>query len=135
MNEDSNLKFLNDLKVALKNYGDIENEITPLELKKEQLRIKIKAWILMHNIIEFETFDISESSLWRMSITKSERRNVDHDFLASILPPETLTRVYTTTPVETFKCSKVKKHKSQKPSKTSKSTSQKSLPPEGSFNI
>lgn len=132
MNEDSNLKFINDLKVALKNYGDIEDAITPLELKKEQLRQKIKAWILMHNIIEFETFDITESSLWRMSITKSERRNVDHDFLASVLSPENLARVYTTTPIETFKCAKVKKHKSQK---TSKSTTKKSLPPEGSFNM
>jgi len=116
MSNPSNLKFLNDLKTALKNYGDLDDEISPLKLKKDEINKKIREWINMHSITEFETLDITDKTLWRMSITKSERKDVNHEYLQSILSQEQLNNVYKRTTVETFKCSRVKSYKRTKKS-------------------
>jgi len=110
-NDQSEYKFLDDLKLALKNYGDINSEIDTLKLKSEGLKDKIQTWFEFYNINEFETTDITENTLWRLTITNSTRKTVNHDYLESVLSPEILNKVYKISPIKTFKCSKVKSRK------------------------
>jgi len=136
MSTDSNLKFLDELKTALKNFGDIDDEMIPLKLKRDELRDKIQAWIVMHDIKEFETLDITEKTLWRISIVESERRDVDHEYLKTILTPEILNKVYKTNTIKSFKCIKVKSRKKKKdPFKEAVNDYISKTPPDGILNM
>lgn len=128
MSEDTTeLQFLSELKLALKNYGDVDDEMVLLKIKKDDIRNNIKSWAKMHNIIEYETLDITEKALWRLQFIKSIRRDVDHDYLETILTPTQLEFAYKKTEVESFKCSKVKARKNQ--------STKKPLVPEGFINV
>jgi hypothetical protein len=129
MTEDATeqLQFLSELKLALKNYGDVDDEMVLLKIKKDDIKNNIKSWAKMHNIIEYETLDITEKALWRLQFIKSIRREVDHDYLETILTPTQLEFVYKKTEIESFKCGKVKTRKNQ--------STKKPLVPEGFINV
>lgn len=120
----SELQFVNDLKITLKNYGDIDDELTILKIKKDDLRQNIETWMDMQGIIEYDSFDITGKTLWRISKSVSNRNVVNKEYLETILTPGQLQLAFNVSEVKTFKISKVKSKK------------RKSLtPPIGELNV
>ena len=109
-----NLPYLEDLKRALVQLGEVEEKLSVVSNQKTILREKIKAWMDMNNLREFETLDMSNNKLWRMSITDTSRRSADYDYLESILTPVQLQNAINITESEVFKCQSVKSSKNKR---------------------
>jgi hypothetical protein len=109
----SELQFINDLKISLKNYGDLDDELTILKIKKDEIRNNIENWMNMHNILEYDSFDINGKTLWRMAKSTSTRSTVNKEYLESILTPGQLQLAFNSSEIKMFKISKVKSKRKQ----------------------
>jgi hypothetical protein len=103
--------FLEDLQTALLTLGEIETQLTKVKQQRDIIRDKIKAWLESQTFDEFETFDIKGDQLWRLKLSKSNRRKADLDYLERILSDKQYSEAITETEVESFKCQPVKNRK------------------------
>lgn len=104
------LPFVDDLKLALTQLGDVQKSLAIKLRQKDILREKIKAWMQMNKLSNFEIID-NDNFLWRLAITSSNRRSANFDYLESILTPQQYSEAVKTTASETFKCNTVKSGK------------------------
>jgi len=109
----NDLNYVSDLKIALKNFGDIDEELTILKLKRDEIKENIKKWVKLNNIEQYETLDISEKNLWRLTLSTMTRKDINYTYLEEILTPEQLEIACKYVSYESFKCSKVKSRKKQ----------------------
>ena len=104
----SNLPYIEDLRQALSTLGEVENKLLICRNEKELLREKVRMWLDMTNLREFEIMDSDDLKLWRMTITESSRRSADFDYIEQTLTPTQYDEAINITEIETFKCQTVK---------------------------
>lgn len=107
----SNLPYVDDLRQALTQLGEAENELSIAKNKKELLREKIRMWLDMNGLREFEIMDATDSRLWRMTVTDGTRRSANFDVLNSLLTPQQFDDAVSVSETQTFKCQQVKSSK------------------------
>lgn len=109
------LMYEDSLKKALTELGQIEEELTQKEIRKEELRQNIRQWLEVNNLSEHESFDEQNKKYWRMQIYTSSRRNLDKAGLAKDVGQDVIDKHTNVTELSGFKCQTVKtKKKSSK---------------------
>lgn len=107
----SNLPYVDDLRQALTQLGEADDELSIAKNKKELLREKIRMWLDMNGLREFEIMDATDAKLWRMTITDGTRRSADFDVLSNLLTPQQFEDAVKVSETQTFKCQPVKTSK------------------------
>lgn len=109
MNE---LLYVDDLKSALQQLGEIETSLVEMTNKKQILRDKIRQWMDINSVVDFQ-IEIQDNVFWKLTINKSERRSIDYDVLKQSVSQEIYNNIVSISNVETFKCQPVKTIKSK----------------------
>ncbi len=107
----SDLPYVDELRQALTQLGEAENELSIAKNKKDLLREKIHMWLDMNDLREFEIIDATNTQLWRMTVITSSRRSADFDVLENMLTPQQFDEAVATSETQTFKCQPVKSTK------------------------
>ena len=105
------LKFIDSLKQSLDNLEVITSEIDELTLKKNDIRDKIKSWMGLHKLTEFESYNTNKSKLWSMSISARTRKTVDKDLLRTKVTDSEYDEIVTTSEYSVFNCKSIKQSK------------------------
>jgi len=108
------LNFIESFKTALDRLDIVQDEIDSRSLEKDELRAKIRKWMDMHKLADFESYNSDKSRLWRISISDRKRQNVDKKLLAETVTDEQYDEIVTTSEYETFTVKKVKHSKNTK---------------------
>lgn len=107
----TNLLFTNDLKTALTELAVIEQELSKLSVKKDELREKLEKWMNINSLDNYETFDSNEKNYFRLTISRSSRRSVNIDLLQAKVDNEMFKSLVSITETKSFKCQIVKSRK------------------------
>ena len=107
----SKLLFTEDLKKALSELAVIDAELSKLTIKKDEIREKLQKWMSINSLSEYETFDSDEKNYFRLTITKTSRRNVNVDLLQAKIDFQIFNEVVSKTESSVFKCQIVKSKK------------------------
>lgn len=107
----SKVVYEENLKEALSKLGEIEDELTRLNIQKDELRDQIKKWMEINNLTSYETTDSKETKLWRMTTSVISRRSINYDLLQEHLDDETYNIVVSNNESSVFKCQPVKSRK------------------------
>lgn len=119
------LNFIDSLKSALDRLETVTENIDKLTLEKDELRGKIRKWMDMHHLTEFESYNSTKTRLWQIEISKRKRQNVDKELLRANVPEDLYNQIITEAEFEFFQIKPVKK------SKASKSSSSAPAAPKG----
>ncbi len=100
-----------NLKEALTNLGKIEDELTKLNIQKDEIRDQIKKWMEINNLTEYESTDSENAKLWRLTKSTVSRRSVNYDLLQEHLDADAYNIVVSQSESNVFKCQPVKSRK------------------------
>lgn len=107
----ANLKFVENLKSALDDLETVSSKMDALTLQKNDLRDKIKSWMEMHNLTEFESYNTNKTKLWGMSISSRKRKNIDKDKLRKHVTETIFDEIVTESEYTVFNCKSIKQSK------------------------
>lgn len=107
----ANLKFIENLKKALDELEEVTSKLDTLTLKKNDLRDKIRSWMEMHNLTEFESYNTAKDKLWGMSISKRYRKNINKNVLRTKVTEAEYDEIVTESEYVVFNCKSIKQSK------------------------
>jgi len=107
----ANLKFVENLKTALDKLEQVTTDMDALTLEKNDLRDKIRSWMDMHSLKEFESYNTAKTKLWGMSISGRKRKNVDKDMLRTKVTEIEYDEIVTESEYTVFNCKSIKQSK------------------------
>lgn len=100
------LPYEEDLKSALTQLSETEDQIKELTDKKDQLRESIRTWMDMNKLTDFVTTDTANQN-WNLSIVHQTRVSFNKDVIAAFLTPEQYEKAASQTEFDTLRCKKV----------------------------
>ena len=110
------LNFIESLKEALDDLDKCVDKLDTLSLQKDELRAKIRSWMDMHGIVDFESLNSDKSKLWQMVIAQRSRQNVDKDLLRETVTADEYDSIVKMSEYEVFTVKKIKQSKKAKAS-------------------
>jgi len=105
------LNFIESLKTALDRLEIVNDSIDKFTLEKEELRSKIRKWLDMHQLIDFESFNSDKSKLWNMTIALRKKQTVDKEILKTKVTPQVFNEIVSETEYEVLTVKTVKHSK------------------------
>lgn len=105
------LLYEDGLKQALSSLGQIEKELTRLNIQKDELRDKIRKWMEINELKEHDSVDSNGDKLWRVTISVARRKSVNYDVLREKVTPDDFDEIVSHGEYTTFKCQQVKSKK------------------------
>jgi len=108
------LNFIESLKAALDRLEIVNKQNDALTLEKEELRTKIRKWLDMHHLTDFESYNTDKSALWQMSISQRKKQTIDKDLLKSLVSEPVYKQIITETEYEVLTIKTAKHSKSSK---------------------
>lgn len=108
--------YLDELRKNLITYGQIQDELTKLNYKKDELRSQLEKWLAINELDSYETFDANNEKLYRLSSTKQSRKTTNVELLQTLVDDDIFDQVVTIKEISVFKCQPVTKRQSNKPS-------------------
>jgi hypothetical protein len=111
------LQYVEELMNQLTELGKVEKQLTKAKQQKDIIREKVRNWLDMHNLDEYETFDSKGNELWRMTIKSTSRKSAKIDVLENLLSEELFNEAVSIVEYNVFKIQPVKNKKSKSKSK------------------
>jgi len=108
------LQYLDDLMKNLTTLGEIEESLTKLNQKKDIIREKIRNWLILHGINEYETFDSGGDKLWRLTLKGASRKSANIEMLEQLLSQEDFNDVVSISEYDVLKIQPVKSRSKKK---------------------
>jgi len=108
------LNFIESLKTALDRLDTVMSDMDKLSLEKDELRGKVRKWLDMHGLEDFESYNTDKTKLWQMVIAQRKRSNVDKKLLATSVTQSVYDEIVTEAEYEVFSVKKIKQSKHAK---------------------
>lgn len=105
------LNFIESLKQALDRLEIVNDKMDSLSLEKDELRAKIRKWMDMHGLDNFESLNSNKTKLWSMIIAERKRQNVDKAKLKETVTPKQYEDIVTESEYEVFTVKQIKQSK------------------------
>lgn len=105
------LNFIESLKQALDRLEIVNDKMDSLSLEKDELRAKIRKWMDLHGLEDFESLNSNKTKLWQMVIAARKRSNVDKAKLKELVTPKQYEEVVTESEYEVFTVKQIKQSK------------------------